>query len=80
MFLARGITGPIKLLARGTQAIARGDLNYKIPAVGDDEIGHLVDSFNQMTADLRGSAEELERRRQYTETLPRECFGGSGWP
>ncbi|MDO8433184.1 MAG: ATP-binding protein [Candidatus Binatus sp.] len=69
MFLARGITGPIKLLARGTQAIARGDLNYKIPAVGDDEIGHLVDSFNQMTSDLRASAEELERRRQYTETL-----------
>ncbi len=69
MFLARGITGPIKLLARGTQAIARGDLNYKIPPVGDDEIGHLVDSFNQMTSDLRASAEELERRRQYTETL-----------
>jgi two-component system nitrogen regulation sensor histidine kinase NtrY len=69
MFLARGITGPIKLLARGTQAIARGDLNYKIPPVGDDEIGHLVDSFNQMTSDLRASAEELERRRHYTETL-----------
>ena len=69
MFLARGITGPIKLLARGTQAIAAGDLNYKIPPVGDDEIGHLVDSFNQMTSDLRTSAAELERRRQYTETL-----------
>ena len=76
MFLARGITGPIKLLARGTQAVAGGDLNFRIPAVGDDEIGHLVDSFNQMTADLRASAAELERRRQYTETLLRNVSAG----
>ena len=76
IFLSRGITGPIKLLARGTQAIAAGDLNYRIPAVGDDELGHLVDSFNQMTADLKASATELERRRQYTETLLRNVSAG----
>jgi two-component system, NtrC family, nitrogen regulation sensor histidine kinase NtrY len=76
IFLSRGITGPIKLLARGTQAIAGGDLNFRIPAVGDDEIGQLVDSFNQMTADLRASAAELERRRQYTETLLRNVSAG----
>ncbi|HYL60283.1 MAG TPA: ATP-binding protein [Candidatus Acidoferrales bacterium] len=76
IFLSRGVTGPIKLLARGTQAIAAGDLNYRIPAVGDDELGHLVDSFNQMTADLSASAAELERRRQYTETLLRNVSAG----
>jgi two-component system, NtrC family, nitrogen regulation sensor histidine kinase NtrY len=69
IFLARGITGPIKLLAEGTHAVAAGDLNYEIAAVRDDEIGHLVTSFNQMTADLRTSNTELERRRRYTETL-----------
>ena len=31
MYLARGITGPIKLLAEGTQAIAGGDLNFTNP-------------------------------------------------
>ncbi len=76
IFLSRGVTGPIKLLARGTQAIAAGDLNYRIPAVGDDELGQLVDSFNQMTADLSASAAELERRRQYTETLLRNVSAG----
>ncbi len=76
MFLARGITGPIKLLARGTQAIAAGDLNHRIPPVGDDEFGHLVDSFNQMTSDLQSSATELERRRLYTETLLRNVSAG----
>ncbi|MGH7815435.1 MAG: ATP-binding protein [Candidatus Binataceae bacterium] len=69
MYLARGITGPIKMLARGTQAVAAGDLTYRIPAIGDGEIGQLVESFNRMTADLHASAAELERRRLYMETL-----------
>jgi two-component system, NtrC family, nitrogen regulation sensor histidine kinase NtrY len=76
MYLARGITGPIKLLAQGTEAIAAGDLDYRIPPVGDDEIGRLVDSFNQMTEDLRESSSELEQRRRYTETLLRNVSAG----
>jgi two-component system nitrogen regulation sensor histidine kinase NtrY len=76
IYLARGITGPIKLLAEGTQAVAGGNLNYEIAPVGDDEIGHLVHSFNRMTADLRASRSELERRRQYTETLLRNVSAG----
>jgi two-component system nitrogen regulation sensor histidine kinase NtrY len=69
IYLARKLTGPIKSLAEGTQALAAGNLNYEIAPVGDDEIGHLVESFNRMTSDLRKSRAELERRRRYTETL-----------
>ena len=76
IYLARGITGPIKLLAEGTQAVARGDLSYGIPPIGDDEIGQLVASFNRMTTDLRASRAELERRRRYTETLLRNVSAG----
>jgi two-component system, NtrC family, nitrogen regulation sensor histidine kinase NtrY len=76
MYLARGVTVPIKMLAEGTQAIAHGDLEYEIPSVGDDEIGQLVDSFNRMTGDLRASHAELERRRAYTETLLRNVSAG----
>jgi len=76
MYLARGITGPIKLLAQGTQAIAAGDLDHRIPQTGNDEIGQLIGSFNQMTADLRASAAELDRRRRYTETLLRNVSAG----
>jgi two-component system, NtrC family, nitrogen regulation sensor histidine kinase NtrY len=76
MFLARGVTVPIKLLAEGTQAIAHGDLEHEIPSVGDDEIGQLVNSFNRMTGDLRSSQTELERRRAYTETLLRNVSAG----
>ncbi len=76
LYIARGITGPIKLMAEGTQAVAAGNLAHQITPVGDDEIGHLVRSFNQMTADLRASAAELERRRLYTETLLRNVSAG----
>jgi len=76
MYLARGITIPIKRLLQGTQAIAGGNLNYSIPQVGDDEIGRLIGSFNQMTADLRASAAELEQRRRYTETLLENVSAG----
>lgn len=76
IYLARELTGSIKLLAEGTQAIAAGNLNYEIPPIGDDEIGHLVASFNRMTSDLRASRAELEGRRRYTETLLRNVSAG----
>lgn len=76
MYLARGITIPIKRLLQGTQAVAGGNLNYSIPQVGDDEIGRLIGSFNQMTSDLRASAAELEHRRRYTETLLENVSAG----
>ena len=76
MYIARGITNPIKLLAEGTQLVASGNLNVSVPDIGDDEIGHLISSFNRMTADLRSSRAEIERRRRYTETLLRYVSAG----
>ncbi len=67
--LAKGITVPIQQLAEGTHEVAHGNLDYRIDASGDDEIGTLVASFNQMTADLKHTNSELEQRRQYMETL-----------
>lgn len=81
--LAKDITVPIQKLAEGTQAIAQGDLNFKIDIKARDEIGMLVNSFNKMTDDLKFSNErlaeanislqkgniELDRRRGYIETV-----------
>jgi PAS domain S-box-containing protein len=46
------LSGPITSLVKGTERIARGDLNYKVPVKSNDEIGMLATSFNQMTQDL----------------------------
>ena len=67
--LAKGITVPIQRLAEGTHEVAQGNLDYRIETSGDDEIGTLVASFNQMTEDLKHTHSELEQRRQYMETL-----------
>ena len=83
LYLARGITEPIQMLAEGTREVAAGNLNYKVQVRADDEIGILVDSFNQMTSDLGSSKakleaaysdlqakhDEMEMRRRYTETV-----------
>jgi two-component system nitrogen regulation sensor histidine kinase NtrY len=59
-YLAKTISIPIKELAEGTRRVAEGDLGFTIASVADDEIGSLVNSFNQMTQDLRIGREQLE--------------------
>jgi two-component system nitrogen regulation sensor histidine kinase NtrY len=83
LFLAKGITGPIQDLAEATHKIAQGNLDYQIDVVAADEIGVLVDSFNQMTRDLKKSNQrleqaniDLEQRRKYMETVLRNVSAG----
>jgi len=47
------LSGPIRMLLRGTERIAGGDLDYKVPVKSKNEIGMLAVSFNQMTEDLK---------------------------
>jgi two-component system, NtrC family, nitrogen regulation sensor histidine kinase NtrY len=69
IYLSRGITVPIQRLAEGTHEVAHGNWDYKIEAGGDDEIGVLMNSFNQMTGDLKQIKLELERRGRVVETV-----------
>jgi two-component system nitrogen regulation sensor histidine kinase NtrY len=66
---ARHITIPLRRLAEGTREIAQGNYDYRIEAGNDEEIAVLVDSFNQMTADLQQINSELVERRKYLENL-----------
>jgi two-component system, NtrC family, nitrogen regulation sensor histidine kinase NtrY len=82
-YMARGITVPIQQLAEGTRRIAEGDLNFRIGVRATDEIALLVNSFNTMTEELNESRIntqqanenlkqtniELDRRRNYIETI-----------
>ncbi|MAE93289.1 MAG: ATP-binding protein [Planctomycetota bacterium] len=81
--IAKGVTTPIVALAEGTEKVARGDLTVVIPQESDDEIGFLVNSFNQMTHDLREalsglerSNTELDQRRAYMEIVLRNVDAG----
>ncbi len=82
-YIARGLTGPIGKLATATRRVAEGELDFVLEKESDDEMGLLVDSFNQMTSDLQTSKKELEsvnialqesnieldERRHYIETI-----------
>ncbi|MBN2246383.1 MAG: HAMP domain-containing protein [Candidatus Aminicenantes bacterium] len=74
--LAKGITVPIEKLALATKEISKGNLNVRVKAPASDELGILIDSFNQMTADLNSSQQaiaqktsELSARKQHIETI-----------
>ncbi len=89
-YFAKSITVPLLNLAEGTRQVAEGNLNFSIDAIPDDEIGSLVESFNQMTQDLRHNRKqlefsalklrdqniEIEERRQYMEIVLKNVSTG----
>jgi len=60
--LARSMVQPIRTLARGARHIGQGDLNQQIEVRTGDELEGLANQFNRMSAQLRESYGELERK------------------
>lgn len=66
VFLARTFTRPVRELTTATQAMAKGELEQRVPVRTRDELGELAASFNQMSGDL---ARATELRRQMTADI-----------
>jgi two-component system nitrogen regulation sensor histidine kinase NtrY len=82
-FVARSLTDPIDKLAIATRRVADGELDFVVETDEGDEMGTLVESFNQMTRDvlasqkeLETSNQELENRRRYTEIILQNVAAG----
>ena len=56
-------------LAKGADEIAQGNFAHRINVLAEDELGLLVESFNQMSATLEANSAELLERRRYIETI-----------
>lgn len=69
---SKTISVPIKKVAKGANEIAKGNLDYKIDYHSTNEIGVLVDSFNDMTEQLKDSIETKNK----TEELRKETLAG----
>ena len=83
LFLSKQVTVPIQALAEGTREVSEGKFDHRVDVQAQDELGILVTSFNQMTAQLGDSrtqineftrslqlaVEELERRRKVMEAI-----------
>lgn len=63
--LANRIAGPIGTLTEATHRVADGDLDVELQTSSEDEIGDLVRSFTQMTADLKRQRADLEHTKKF---------------
>ena len=82
-YVSRRITVPLDQMAAASREISAGNLGVRVLTNVGDEVGQLVDAFNDMagqlqesrevitrsTADLRRSNQALDERRRYIETL-----------
>jgi PAS domain S-box-containing protein len=72
----RNIVAPVKELVKGTQAVASGHYDQQLPVIAQDDLGFLVESFNEMTHriamardETRQAGFEVENQRAYLETI-----------
>ncbi|CAA9889284.1 PAS domain S-box-containing protein [Candidatus Methylobacter favarea] len=70
------IVAPVKELVKGTQAVASGHYDQQLPVIAQDDLGFLVESFNEMTQriarardEIRMAGVEVENQRAYLETI-----------
>ena len=77
IFFARRLVAPILSVVAGTHAVAQGDFDTPLPITSHDEIGFLLDSFNQMIQRLSEAREEaygvvqqqVEKERAHVEAV-----------
>ncbi|MGO6701954.1 cache domain-containing protein, partial [Rhizobium ruizarguesonis] len=60
-WLARRMTGPIRLLEEGTEKIGAGQFEHRIDIATGDEFERLADRFNEMAQELALSRDRSER-------------------
>ncbi|MFP5418399.1 MAG: ATP-binding protein [Gammaproteobacteria bacterium] len=65
--LSDRLGAPLRTLARGTRAVAKGDFSEMPLVKSRDELGVLILSFNRMTRQLSEAREQVARNHQETE-------------
>lgn len=72
----RHIVAPVKELVKGTRAVASGNYQRLLPVARQDDLGFLVESFNDMTQriarsqdEAKAASTEVENQRAYLETV-----------
>ncbi len=64
--LSERLGAPLRTLARGTRAVAKGDFS-QMPVAGRDELGMLILKFNRMTRQLSEARRQVAQHTQETE-------------
>jgi PAS domain S-box-containing protein len=67
--LARRITAPLRSLAEGTEKLAAGEMEHRIPVSGVKELADLANAFNTMSFRLQEKARESLEFQSALEAL-----------
>ena len=60
LLLSKLVNRPVAALAAGTEAISKGQLDYRVDIRATDELAELVQSFNSMAEQLESSRRQIE--------------------
>lgn len=58
---------PIKVLAKGTEAVSEGNYSLSVPVISDDDLGQLTHSFNGMIQQISLARNEIKFSHQQTK-------------
>jgi sensor histidine kinase YesM len=73
MLFSNYIANPIRRLAEMSQRMAAGDLHVeKLEARSSNEVGVLINSFNQMSESIRNLVQDLEKKNEIEARLLKE--------
>lgn len=67
--MGRSIVLPLQRLMRAADRIAAGDLDVRLSATRNDELGHLTQVFNQMTERITAAHEAMRQQNEVLKTL-----------
>lgn len=67
--IARRLALPVRRVAAATARVAAGDLSYRVPVEGEDEVADLARRFNAMAA---GLAEARRREHEFLASVSHE--------
>jgi signal transduction histidine kinase len=73
-FAAAAVTDRIAAISRGAEAVAAGNLDARVPAVGNDEVAALARAFNTMAAQLQAA----QQQQQELAAMRRDLIAWAG--
>jgi len=69
IYASRRITIPIKALAEATGRLAEGGYGHRVAVAATDEVGRLIESFNDMSTQIDEQRQALTQTNRYLSTV-----------
>lgn len=76
IIISQGISKPIAEMRTKTLAIAQGDYSGKIRIYGNDELGQLADTINDLSTKVKEAQETTEAERQRLDSVLKHMSDG----